>query len=51
MAAQDSCPSTAAVFLAEVAVVFVSVKSPRARGTDGRLYRARPPGRPAAVSR
>jgi len=51
MAGQDSCPPTAAAFLAEVAVVFVPAISPRAGGAASRRYRARPAGGPAALSR
>ena len=50
MAGQDSCPPTAAAFLAEVAVVFVPAMSPRAGGAASRWGRARPDRAPAAFS-
>ena len=50
MAGQESCPSAAATFLAEVAVVFVPAMSPRAGGAASWWGRARPVGASAAFS-
>ena len=50
MAGHDTCPPTAATFLAEVAMVLVSAISPRADGAASRRRRGHLAGAPAAWS-